>query len=120
MPRAARLLFSGAQLHGPMPHDEPETRFSVDLRVVHRVDQRRGRGAPQVDDRSRGDVGGRRVANGGRQARLRQPGHRRLRDDQHRNGQLPRQEITRQKSSIARTLPRTEPLTFDLPPVRDP
>ncbi len=56
MPRAARLLFSGAQLHGPMPHDEPETRFSVDLRVVHRVDQRRGRGAPQVDDRSRGDA----------------------------------------------------------------
>lgn len=56
MPRAARLLFSAAQLHGPMPHDEPETRFSVDLRMVARLDQRLGRGAPRVDDRSRGDA----------------------------------------------------------------
>lgn len=56
MPRAARLLFSAAQLHGPMPHDEPETRFSVDLRVVARLDQRLGRGAPRVDDQSRGDA----------------------------------------------------------------
>lgn len=56
MPRAARLLFSAAQLHGPAPHDEAETRFSLDLRVVARLDQRLGRGAPSVDDASRGDA----------------------------------------------------------------
>ena len=56
MPCAARLLFSAAQLHGPTPHDEAETRFSVDVRVVARLDQRFGRGAPSVDNASRGDA----------------------------------------------------------------
>ncbi|MCA9574210.1 MAG: hypothetical protein R3B40_04505 [Polyangiales bacterium] len=56
LPRAGRLLFAGAQLHGPTPHDESETRFSVDLRFVALSDMRLRRGAPQVDDRSRGDA----------------------------------------------------------------
>ncbi|MCA9532803.1 MAG: hypothetical protein KC593_03955 [Myxococcales bacterium] len=56
LPRAGRLLFSAAQLHGPTPHDEAHTRFSVDVRVVSRLDHRLGRGAPRVDDRSRGDA----------------------------------------------------------------
>lgn len=56
MPRAGRLLFSAAQLHGPTPHMEPSARFSVDVRMVSRLDQRLGRGAPRVDDRSRGDA----------------------------------------------------------------
>jgi hypothetical protein len=54
MRRASVALFSAAQLHGPTPHDQPETRFSVDVRVVARLDQRLGRGAPNVDNRSQG------------------------------------------------------------------
>ncbi len=57
------------------------------------------------------------IADAGRQPRLRLPGHRRLGDHQHDDGD---HEITRQKSSAAMKLPRTEPLTFDLPPVRGP
>ena len=56
MRRAGVALFSAAQLHGPTPHDQPETRFSVDVRVVSRLDQRLGRGAPNVDNRSQGDA----------------------------------------------------------------
>jgi hypothetical protein len=57
MPCAARLLFSAAQLHGPTPHDEAETRFSVDVRVVARLDQRSGaRRSVRWTTRSRGDA----------------------------------------------------------------
>ncbi len=50
------LAFSGAHLHGPQPHDAPQTRFSVDLRVVHRGDHAAGLGAKRLDNKSRGDA----------------------------------------------------------------
>ena len=70
-----------------------------------------------VQQRSRRDVGGRPITDRGGQPRLGQSGHGCLCDDEcdHRN-----HEITRQKSMAATTLPRSEPLTFDLPPVRGP
>ena len=58
-----------------------------------------------------------RVADGGGQPRLRQSGHGRLGDHEHGHRN---HEITRQKSSAAMKLPRSDPLTFDLPPVRGP
>ena len=52
--RGESLLFAGAHLHGTRAHAAPLTRFSLDLRVVHLGDAAAGRGAPRVDDRSRG------------------------------------------------------------------
>ncbi len=54
--RGANLLFSGAQLHRTLPQDKARARFSADFRVVHLADHREGRGAPNVDDRSRGSA----------------------------------------------------------------
>ncbi len=47
-------IFAGAHLHGTRSHVAPTTRFSLDLRLVHLGDHEAGRGAPAVDDRSRG------------------------------------------------------------------
>ena len=52
--RGESLLFAGAHLHGTRAHAAPLTRFSLDLRVAHLGDVAAGRGAPRVDDRSRG------------------------------------------------------------------
>lgn len=50
------LLFSGAQFHRTLPQTTGRTRFSVDLRWVELDDHRAGRGAPNVDNRSRGSA----------------------------------------------------------------
>jgi hypothetical protein len=50
------LVFSAAHLHGTRPHNSGRTRFSVDFRVVHLEDHRRGLGAPDVDNRSTGSA----------------------------------------------------------------
>ncbi len=81
--------------------------------------RRRGHRVQRVQQRGGGDLGGDPVTDRRREpclgpARLRrfgdhQQGHR---QDTH--------EITFQKSRIAVMLPRSEPLTFDLPPVRGP
>lgn len=52
--RAQNLLFSGAHLHRTLPQDSGLTRFSLDVRFVDLADHRRGLGAPNVDNRSRG------------------------------------------------------------------
>ena len=54
--RGENLLFSGAHLHRTLPQEGRRARFSVDFRVVHLGDHERGRGAPSVDDRSRGSA----------------------------------------------------------------
>ena len=48
------LLFSAAHLHATRPNLSDQTRFSIDLRLVHRGDHQAGRGAPNVDNRCRG------------------------------------------------------------------
>lgn len=48
------LLFSAAHLHQTRPNASGATRFSLDFRVVHLGDHAAGRGAPNVDNRSRG------------------------------------------------------------------
>ena len=83
-----------------------------------RLHRRGGHRVEGVQQRGGGDVGGGLIADAGGQPRLRLAGHRRLGDHQH--DVTGHHEITRQKSSAAMTLPRTEPLTFDLPPVRGP
>lgn len=50
------LLFAGSHLHGTRPQSLGTTRFSLDWRVAHLEDARQGRGAPQVDNRSRGSA----------------------------------------------------------------
>jgi len=50
------LLFSGAHLHGTLPHHADTTRFSMDLRLVHRADHAAGRGAPNADARCTGSA----------------------------------------------------------------
>jgi hypothetical protein len=54
--RAEVLLFSGAHFHGTRPHATGRTRYSLDFRVVDLEDARDGRGAPNVDGRSRGSA----------------------------------------------------------------
>lgn len=71
----------------------------------------------RVQQRRRGDLGGFLIAQGGGKSSFRKPGHRGLGDDQQAHL---RHEIARQKSHAAIALPRTEPLTFDVPPVRGP
>ena len=81
--------------------------------------RRRDHRVQRVQQRGRGDLGGEPVTHRGRQPGFGQAWHRRLRDDQHRHRQ-DAHEMTFQKSKIATMLPRSEPLTFDLPPVREP
>jgi hypothetical protein len=52
----ALLLFAGAHLHRTLPRDAGRPRFSFDFRVVDVEDARAGRGAPSVDDASRGSA----------------------------------------------------------------
>jgi hypothetical protein len=54
--RGENLLFSGAQLHRTLTQRSGRTRFSLDFRMVHLGDHESGRGAPSVDDRSRGSA----------------------------------------------------------------
>lgn len=54
--RADNLLFSGAHFHATRPQAEDTTRFSLDFRVVDLDDVAAGRGAPNVDNRSRGSA----------------------------------------------------------------
>jgi len=51
---AESRLFAGAHLHATRPHAAARTRFSLDFRIAHLADVAAGRGAPSVDDRSRG------------------------------------------------------------------
>jgi hypothetical protein len=48
------LLFSGAQLHTPIPNTSGRARYSVDFRTVSVPDLAGGRGAPLVDARCTG------------------------------------------------------------------
>jgi hypothetical protein len=48
------LLFAASHLHVTRPNVSSQIRFSVDVRLVHRQDHEHGRGAPNVDNRSRG------------------------------------------------------------------
>jgi len=52
--RGDTLLFAGAHLHATRPQSFGRSRFSVEFRAVHLGDYAAGRGAPNVDDRSRG------------------------------------------------------------------
>lgn len=52
--RAGLLLFASAHLHQTLPNETDRVRYSLDFRSVHRADHQAGRGAPNVDDRSRG------------------------------------------------------------------
>lgn len=56
--RAESIVFAGAHLHRtpPLPRDGTRARFSVDFRLVHLGDHAAGRGAPAVDDASRGSA----------------------------------------------------------------
>lgn len=54
--RGENLLFSGAHYHQTREQSLGTTRFSLDFRIVHLEDHRAGRGAPDVDNRSRGSA----------------------------------------------------------------
>ena len=53
---AENLLFSGAHFHRTLPQTLGTTRFSLDFRIVHLDDHAARRGAPNVDNRSRGSA----------------------------------------------------------------
>ena len=72
-----------------------------------------------VQQRRGGDLGRNAVADGRREPGLGAAGLGSLGDHQQRYRQNSH-EITFQKSRIAMMLPRREPLTLDLPPVRGP
>lgn len=50
------LLFAGSQFHQTREQDLGTIRYSLDFRVVHLDDVTDGRGAPNVDNRSRGNI----------------------------------------------------------------
>ncbi len=50
------LVFSGAHFHATLPQATGRTRFSLDFRIVDVIDHAAGRGAPNVDNRSRGSA----------------------------------------------------------------
>jgi hypothetical protein len=52
--RGENLLFSGSHYHRTLPQAAGRSRFSLDFRLVDLDDEARGRGAPNVDNRSRG------------------------------------------------------------------
>jgi hypothetical protein len=54
--RGENLLFSGAHFHETREQSLDLTRYSLDFRVVDLADHRAGRGAPNVDNRSRGSA----------------------------------------------------------------
>lgn len=51
------LVFSASHLHGTLPNLSDRTRWSIDVRVVHRADEASGRGAANLDNRSTGAAG---------------------------------------------------------------
>jgi hypothetical protein len=53
-PPGGVLLFSGAQLHTTVPNTSGRTRFSIDFRVVNRLDVETRTGAPNVDSECTG------------------------------------------------------------------
>jgi hypothetical protein len=53
-PAGGVLVFSGAHLHSTVPNTSGATRFSIDLRSVHRGDLERGHAAPNVDSAPQG------------------------------------------------------------------
>ena len=53
---AELLLFAGAHLHQTRVQKGERTRYSLDFRLVDLVDVEAGRGAPNVDNRSRGSA----------------------------------------------------------------
>lgn len=53
---AENLLFAGAHFHATLPQALGTTRFSLDFRVVHLAEHAAGKGAPSVDNRSRGSA----------------------------------------------------------------
>jgi hypothetical protein len=53
-PPGGILIFSGAQLHTTVPNTSGRTRFSIDFRVVNRVDVEAGVGAANVDSECTG------------------------------------------------------------------
>jgi hypothetical protein len=54
--RAQNLIFSGAHLHQTRPQSKGLCRYSLDFRIVHLEDHKKGLGAPNVDNRSRGSA----------------------------------------------------------------
>lgn len=50
------LVFSASHLHGTAPNTSAHTRWSLDVRLVHREDMTEGRGAANVDNQSTGDA----------------------------------------------------------------
>jgi len=52
------ILFSGAQLHSSVPNTSGRTRFSIDLRTVHRGDAEARRGAKNIDSACTGTTMG--------------------------------------------------------------
>ena len=54
--RGATVMFSGAHLHRTLRQATGRARFSLDFRTVHLADAAAGRGAPNVDNRSRGSA----------------------------------------------------------------
>ncbi len=50
------LLFAGAHLHQTRAQEGERTRYSLDFRLVDLADVEAGRGAPNVDNRSRGSA----------------------------------------------------------------
>ena len=54
--KAENLVFAAAHLHRTLPQSTGRARFSLDFRIVHLGDLRDGRGAPNVDNRSRGSA----------------------------------------------------------------
>jgi hypothetical protein len=54
--RADNVIFAGAHLHRTRDNNAGYTRYSLDFRMVHRDDHRRGLGPPSVDNRSRGSA----------------------------------------------------------------
>lgn len=57
-PEATTWIFSAAHLHQTLarPHTQPHSRLSIDLRLIPRAARAAGQGAPDPDNRSRGDT----------------------------------------------------------------
>ena len=54
--RGETLLFSGQHFHRTLPQSKGRTRLSLDFRIAQLDDVEAGRGAPNVDNRSRGSA----------------------------------------------------------------
>lgn len=50
------ILFAASHLHRSLPNHSSGVRFSLDMRLVHREDEAAGIGAPNCDNRSRGNA----------------------------------------------------------------